>query len=202
MKLRNYIALMKNEACCNIVTVGNEVWLGLRDALYRAPSMPPIHGNEQVRAVMDLTEKQVNKIFINNYDKENTADLLGYDCSDGIAAGEQTAEMMQAVASFGTHGYNVLRASDGELIFYDPAYVAPLADILKDHGESVGFFVRKAENDKRYIIVKDGMLTVAAITPFGLNLKNYLERLAEFETLCTEQYEREQTRAHWKKAED
>lgn len=202
MKLRNYIALMKNEACCNIVTVGNEVWLGLHGALYRAPSMPPIRGNEQVRAVMDLTEKQVNKIFISNYSKTDTSDLLGYDCSDGITADEQTAETMQAVASFGTRAFSVLRANDGELIFYDPVYIAPLADILKDHGESVGFFVRKAENGKRYIVIKDGMLTAAVIDPFPLNLKNYLERLAEFETLCTEQYDREQVREHWKSAED
>jgi len=204
MKLRNYIALMKNEAYCNIITVGGEVWLGLREAVYRAPSMPPIHGAEQVRAVMDLTEKQVDKIFIGdyNYDREGISEVFGFDCSDGIATGEQTAEVLPVVASFGTSSYNALRASDGELIFYDPAYIAPLADIMKDHGESVGFFARKMENGQRYITIKDGMLTVAAILPIKMDMKNYLERLAKFETLCTEQYDREQVRGHWKEAEN
>lgn len=202
MKLKSYITLMKNEACCNIITVHGEVWLGVRGAMYRAPSMPPIHGNEQVRAVMDLTEKQVNKIFISEYHEDDIDSLLGYDCSDGISTGEQPAETMPVIAQFGADSYSALRTNDNELIFYDSVYIAPLADILKDHGESLSFSVRKTDEGQRYIVVKDGMITVAAIMPVSVDFKNYLERLAKFEALCTEQYEREQVRTHWKEEKD
>lgn len=194
MKLRNYIALMKNEAYCNIVGAGDEVWLGLRAALYRAPAMPLLCDNDQVRAVMDLTDKQIGKIYISYYEYGDANNLLGYDCSDGAAPGEQTAKRVNGVVRFFGITHSALQAEDGELVFYNESYLAPLADIMKEHGEQMSFAVRKTAAGQRYIVVKDGMWTVAVIMPMEVDLGDYLERLSKFEALCAAQYEREQNR--------
>lgn len=65
MKLSKFATLVKREGCCNVYRVENDaVWLGTRGALFRAGGLPEIHGRDEVRVILSLNEKQMEKIMV------------------------------------------------------------------------------------------------------------------------------------------
>jgi hypothetical protein len=194
MKLSKYAALAKREAYCTVFRVENDgVWLGVRGAIYRAPGLPDFYGEEQAGAILSLDEKQMGKVYLQEYDCESTADIIGYDLRDW-APGEQTTSPVSVSALVNKKIAAALRTNDGELLFYDENYLQPLADVLKD-SDYLEMTVRRHPNGQRYIAVKDGFTLLAAFMPVRLVTTKYIGELQEFEALCMEQLLREQNRA-------
>lgn len=54
--------------------------------------------------------------------------------------------------------------------------------------------VRKYANGVRYVVIKNGFEVIAAVMPLNIVSQEYLEKLAEFEVHCTQQYAREKAR--------
>lgn len=193
MKLSKYAALAKREAYCTVFRVENDgVWLGMRGAIYRAPGLPEFHGEEQAQAILSLDDKQMAKVYLQEFDCESMADIIGYDLRDW-APGELDTKPVSTVAVVSGKAAAALRTNDGELLFYDETYLQPLADVLKD-SDYLEMTVRRHPTGRRYIAVKDGFTLLAVFMPVKIVTAKYIGELQEFEALCMEQLLREQNR--------
>ena len=194
MKLSKYAALVRREAYCAVYRVQNDgVWLGLRGALYRAGELPEFSGREQTRAILSLDDKQMDKVYLREFDCEEMQNVSGYNLRD-YDPGEQATKPVAMVAAVKGMYASALRTNDGELIFYNENYLAPLSDVLKD-SDYLEMTVRRLSSGQRYIAVKDGFNILAIIMPMRIVCETFLAELQEFEALCTEQLFRERARA-------
>ena len=174
MKLSKYVKLVKNEGYCNVVHVaGSGIWRGTRSAIFRATELPDMEGEDQVRTVLDMTEKAWEKVYL----KENYA------------------EKVKVLAAYRGYWVTALRCEgDGEIIFYNESLTGPIAQEIKD-SEYIVYTVRKTTSGQRYVVVHDGFDVLAAIMPIQVVTKEFLADLSEFQAICTEQYYREKDRA-------
>lgn len=194
MKLSKYAALVRREGLCSVFRVHNDgVWLGCKGAIYRAGELPEFSGREQTRAILSLDDKQMDKVYLREYDCEETRDVIGYNLRD-YDPGEQATKPVAMVAAVKGIYASALRTNDGELIFYDDNYLAPLSDVLKD-SDYLEMTVRRLPSGTRYIAVKDGFSILAVILPLQIISEKFLAELQEFEALCTEQLFRQRARA-------
>lgn len=84
--------------------------------------------------------------------------------------------------------------NSGELIFYDAALIAPIADVVKT-SDYIQTVVRKTAGGAPYVVIKDGFEVLAGFAPLKIITKQFLEDLSEFESACVSQYMREQKQA-------
>lgn len=193
MKLSKYAQVAKREGTCILCNVaGDGVWLATRSSVYRASDLPKIGSDEEMRAVLDLTEKEWKKIYYKKTDCESLDDVMGM-CLQDYDRQEAYAKKlkMQAVCS-GKLATGLL-CSDGELIFYDESLLGPVQKEIDD-SEYVETVVRKHANGTRYVVIKNGFEVIAAVMPLNVVTQEYLAQLAEFEAYCTKQYARERER--------
>lgn len=199
MKLSKYAALVRREAYCAVFRVQNDgMWLGLQGAMYRAGELPEFYGREQTRAILSLDEKQMDKVYLREFDCEKTRDVIGFNLRD-YDPGEQATKPVAMVAAVKGVYASALRTNDGELIFYDDNYLAPLSDVMKD-SDYLEMTVRRLPSGTRYIAVKDGFNILAVILPLEIICEKFLAELQEFEALCTEQLFRQRGRAEAREA--
>lgn len=193
MKLAKYAQIAKREGCCSLLNVaGDGVWLATRSAVYRASDLQQIESGEEMRAVLDLTEKDWKKIYYKTNECESLDNVLGMYLRN-YDEQEAYAKKMQMQAVYKGRLATGLLCSDGELVFYDESLLGPVAKEIDD-SEYVETVVRKYATGKRYIVVKNGFEVIAAVMPLNIVSQEYLEKLAEFEVHCTQQYAREKAR--------
>lgn len=195
MKLSKYVKLVKNEGYCNVVHVaGSGIWLGTRSAIFRATELPDLEGEDQVRTVLDMTEKAWKKVYMKENYAESVKDIFGMNLAE-FEEGEQKTEKIKVLAAYRGYWVTALRCEgDGEIIFYNESLTGPIAQEIKD-SEYIVYTVRKTTSGQRYVVVHDGFDVLAAIMPMQVVTQEFLADLAEFQALCTEQYYREKDRA-------
>lgn len=193
MKLSKYAQIAKREGYCVLCNVaGDGVWLATRSAVYRASDLPLIESSEEMRAVLDLTEKDWKKISYKTNECESLDNVLGMYLRN-YDEQEAYAKKMQMQGVYKGRLATSLLCSDGELVFYDESLLGPVAKEIDD-GEYVETVVRKYANGARYVVIKNGFEVIAAVMPLNIVSQEYLEKLAEFEVHCTQQYAREKAR--------
>lgn len=193
MKLSKYAQIAKREGCCSLLNVaGDGVWLATRSAVYRASDLPQIESGEKMRAVLDLTEKDWKKIYYKTNECESLDNVLGMYLRN-YDEQEAYAKKMQMQAVYKGRLATGLLCSDGELVFYDESLLGPVAKEIED-SDYVETVVRKYATGQRYVVVKNGFEVIAAVMPLNIVSQEYLEKLAEFEVHCTQQYAREKAR--------
>lgn len=191
MKLQKYVKIVKEEGYCAVYRVENGFqWLGTREALYNASALPDICSEQQAAAVFDLTEKQMDKVEFTGYEVESMADVAGFNLQYN-APGEQRCKKLATVIVFNDTFFSVLQCDDGELVFYNESCIAPMMEAAKS-SEYFELRVRKNAARKRYIVAFDGFEVLGGIMPVQVDMNKYMKRLAEFESLCAEQLEREE----------
>lgn len=193
MKLAKYAQIAKREGCCSLLNVaGDGVWLATRSAVYRASDLPQIESSEEMRAVLDLTEKDWKKIYYKTNECESLDNVLGMYLRN-YDEQEAYAKKMQMQAVYKGRLATGLLCSDGELVFYDESLLGPVAKEIED-SDYVETVVRKYATGQRYVVVKNGFEVIAAVMPLNIVSQEYLEKLAEFEVHCTQQFAREKAR--------
>lgn len=193
MKLAKYAQIAKREGCCSLLNVaGDGVWLATRSAVYRASDLPQIESGEEMRAVLDLTEKDWKKIYYKTNECESLDNVLGMYLRN-YDEQEAYAKKMQMQAVYKGRLATDLLCSDGELVFYDESLLGPVAKEIED-SDYVETVVRKYATGQRYVVVKNGFEVIAAVMPLNIVSQEYLEKLAEFEVHCTQQFAREKAR--------
>lgn len=196
MKLSKYVGLVKKESCCVIHHIEDGTWLGTRAGIYKAEGLPDMSGKEQVRTVLDIDKSKMEKIYLREEYHDKISNVFGLDLRDNIE-NEQNAKKIQVMAVKDGHYMSCLQCDDGELVFYDEGYLAPLADVMKE-SEYMQMLVRVKADGTRYIAVKDGFVIVAVILPLAVLSEDYLESLHDFLIMCSEQYDREKARGQHK----
>lgn len=195
MKLSKYVKLVKSCGYCAVIHVaGSGIWLGTPNAVYRATELPEMEGEDQVRTVLDMTEKAWEKVYLKESWAESIRNIFGMNLAE-FEEGEQKTERLKVLAVHkGVWATGLRCANDGEIIFYNEALTAPLSEEIKN-SEYITYTVRKTSAGQRYVVVHNGFDVLAAIMPMQIVTQEYLADLAEFQALCTEQYYREKDRA-------
>lgn len=204
MKLSKFANLVKNGGRCAVLHVaGSGIWLSTGTAIYRATELPDMEGSEQVRTVLDMTADAWKKVYLTEDWPESVSNVLGLNLAP-YAQGEQDTEKLKVAAAPNGLWCSACRCKvDGELIFYNEAYLAPLAEEIKK-SEYIYYTARQAEAGQRYLVVHDGMDVLAAIMPMNILKEEYINDLAEFQALCMEQFykDKERREAVIEEAED
>lgn len=150
MKLSKFANLVKNGGRCAVLHVaGSGIWLSTGTAIYRATELPDIEGSEQVRTVLDMTADAWKKVYLTEDWPESVSNVLGLNLAP-YAQGEQDTEKLKVAAAPNGLWCSACRCKvDGELIFYNEAYLAPLAEEIKK-SEYIYYTARQTEADKKY----------------------------------------------------
>lgn len=204
MKLSKFANLVKNGGRCAVLHVaGSGIWLSTGTAIYRATELPDMEGSEQVRTVLDMTADAWKKVYLTEDWPESVSNVLGLNLAP-YAQGEQDTEKLKVAAAPNGLWCSACRCKVvGELIFYNEAYLAPLAEEIKK-SEYIYYTARQTEAGQRYLVVHDGMDVLAAIMPMNILKEEYINDLAEFQALCMEQFykDKERREAVIEEAED
>lgn len=168
MKLSKFANLVKNGGRCAVLHVaGSGIWLSTGTAIYRATELPDMEGSEQVRTVLDMTADAWKKVYLTEEWPESVSNVLGLNLAP-YAQGEQDTEKLKVAAAPNGLWCSACRCKvDGELIFYNEAYLAPLAEEIKK-SEYIYYTARQTEAGQRYLVVHDGMDVLAAIMPMNI----------------------------------
>lgn len=142
MKLSKFANLVKNGGRCAVLHVaGSGIWLSTGTAIYRATELPDMEGSEQVRTVLDMTADAWKKVYLTEDWPESVSNVLGLNLAP-YAQGEQDTEKLKVAAAPNGLWCSACRCKvDGELIFYNEAYLAPLAEEIKK-SEYIDLFER------------------------------------------------------------
>ena len=129
MKLSKFANLVKNGGRCAVLHVaGSGIWLSTGTAIYRATELPDMEGSEQVRTVLDMTADAWKKVYLTEDWPESVSNVLGLNLAP-YAQGEQDTEKLKVAAAPNGLWCSACRCKvDGELIFYNEAYLAPLTE--------------------------------------------------------------------------
>ncbi len=194
MKIAKFAKLVKNSGYCYVAHVaGSGIWLGTNTAMYRATELPELEGREQVRTVLDMSEKDFKKVHLVELWADGLGNVSGMNLSP-YDKEQETEKLKVITAPTGIWCACRRCREDGELFFYNEGLLLPLMDELKK-SDYVSYTVRKSTNGSLFMVVHDGMDVLGAILPRKVVTKEYLSDLAEFEALCTQQYFRDQERA-------
>ena len=179
MKLSKFVKRAKSESYCVVIHADDSgIWLGTRLALYNATELPYMEGKEQAGAVLDIDSKAWEKMFFDEkYPTEQEA---------------RRVPLEMFYKGMGLVG--LMYGNGGELIFYDAALIAPIADVVKT-SDYIQTVVRKTAGGAPYVVIKDGFEVLAGFAPLKIITKQFLEDLSEFESACVSQYMREQKQA-------
>ena len=121
-----------------------------------------MEGSEQVRTVLDMTAGAWKKVYLTEDWPESVSNVLGLNLAP-YAQGEQDTEKLKVAAAPNGLWCSACRCKvDGELIFYNEAYLAPLAEEIKK-SEYIYYTARQTEAGQRYLVVHDGMDVLAAM---------------------------------------
>ena len=157
MKLSKFANLVKAGGRCAVLHVaGSGIWLSTGTAIYRATELPDMEGSEQVRTVLDMTADAWKKVYLTEDWPESVSNVLGLNLAP-YAQGEQDTEKLKVAAAPNGLWCSACRCKvDGELIFYNEAYLAPLAEEIKK-SEYIYYTARQTQTGQRYLVVHDGM---------------------------------------------
>lgn len=174
MKLSKFVKRAKSESYCVVIHADDSgIWLGTRLALYNATELPYMEGKEQAGAVLDIDSKAWEKMF---FDEKYTAHAgadFGMNLTETDPTEQEARRVPLEMFYKGMGLVGLMYGNGGELIFYDSALIAPIADV----------------------VIKDGFEVLAGFAPLKIITKQFLEDLSEFESACVSQYMREQERA-------
>lgn len=195
MKLSKFAKLVKQSGSLMLIHVaGGGLWLSNGYGVYRASGLPEGVDKETILAVLDFDSKTAERVRVQEKQVDSVLDVLGLDLSDSMIPDIRANQTSLTVVYKGALA-TALLCQDGELVFYNQAFAYPLTDVFKesDYAETV---VRRKENGERYVVIRDGVETVAAILPLQVLNRKFLTDLQDFEQRCAEQFARELRREH------
>lgn len=195
MKLSKFVKRAKSESYCMVIHADDSgIWLGTRLALYNATELPEMEGKEQVGAVLDIDSKAWEKMFFDEKYAETAGAAFGVNLTDADPLEQEARRVPLEMFYKGMGLVGLMYGNAGELIFYDSALIAPIADVVKN-SDYIQTVVRKTAGGAPYVVIKDGFEVLAGFVPLKIITKQFLEDLSEFESACVSQYMREQERA-------
>lgn len=167
MQIKAIAALCKKRKVIYIATEADEQqYIGDGAAIYKIMGLPALNADE-VMTLFDLKAKERGKM--NVIEKES----IPLDISDYA---EDETELTDAYFTF-CYGEKVLLPLGGRdgLILIESKYLKPVSD----ETEYQRFYQRKDDSGNSYVVVKNGMIAQAAILPFVIEDKYFVNRMYE-----------------------
>jgi hypothetical protein len=194
MKITKFANLAKQSNMCRVITAGDKQYLTEGHAIYYAEHIPRLSTRGEVEAILELSEKNKKKIVIDLIEAESDSEILRCDMSDG--AKRYATEPVEMVASTAGRDFRAILDEEKELLFFDSKFLSVLSDVIEHEGRGpyVMFEVRKDRKGQKYIAVKEGLITLAAIMPVKLLSDKYIDKLCEFTSMCQAQLNVEKER--------
>lgn len=193
MKLSKFAKLVKQTGSLIIIhTAGSGIWLSNGYAVYKATGLPDSVDGGTILAVLDFDSKTAQKIRVQETNAETVNNVMGLDLGDEMSP-DISANRSTITVGYKGRIAKALHCRDGELVFYNEAHASPLIDVFKE-SDYVQTVVRKRENGARYVVIRDGMETLAGILPIPMIDQSFLSELQDFEHRCAEQFAREMYR--------
>lgn len=190
MKLSKYAKLVKRTGELILLRVDNAgVWLGTGTGLYRCEGVPETIDVGTIQVLLDFDEKTKERVHAMVEDNMDPGDVYGMDICDFNSEEQHVQRYGFAINYKGTY-VNVMICENGDLLFVDETLLAPVSDIL-EKSEYAQLTARKARNGERYLVVKDGMITVAAVMPVKFLNQEFFADLQDFEGRCASQLQQE-----------
>lgn len=167
MQIKAIASLCKKRKVIYIATEADEQqYIGDGAAIYKIMGLPALNADE-VMTLFDLKAKERGKM--NVIEKES----IPLDISDYA---EDETELTDAYFTF-CYGEKVLLPLGGRdgLILIESKYLKPVSD----ETEYQRFYQRKDDSGNSYVVVKNGMIAQAAILPFVIEDKYFVNRMYE-----------------------
>lgn len=167
MQIKAIAALCKKRKVIYIATERDEQqYFGDGAALYKITGLPALN-SEEVMTLFDLKAKERGKMEVIEHDG---APLDINDYSDG------EIELSETYFSF-CYGERVLLplGSGQDLILIENKYLKPISDEM----EYRRYYLRKDAGGKGYVVVKNGLIAQAAILPFEIEDKVFVNKMYE-----------------------
>lgn len=195
MKIGKFTGLIKRKGYGIWINTedGSGVYLSTGCSIYKADGLPNTETEEQAAAILDIERKKLEKMTLRLEWGAVKSDVLGFDFTEGTVIGETTAEKLRVAATIDGKHYAALSCDDGELLFFDEIWLAPLVDVFKDDLAQITYTIRHRTDREKlpYIMVKNGFLTLAAIMPVKVLSDDYISELQDFQLMCIDQLNRE-----------
>lgn len=189
MRLAKIAKLVSKARLCDVYSdeYGTGVYIGVGSAIYHVQDLPMPCAGDQMRIMLDIPENKWGKV------------------SCVIRAGQPPLDMSHtASGEMLMTEYNLMTGSKylilvdehskgedkkkGKLAFVDEELLAPMRGEAKEY---IGYACRFTASGKPYIIIKDGMYAIAAVAPVLVDVGKVAEQLAQFQSICLDEVERE-----------
>ena len=189
MRLAKIAKLVSKSGLCDVYgdEHGTGVYIGIGNAIYHVQNLPMPCAEDQMRIMLDIPTKKWEKVSCVIY-----AGLPPLDMAH-TASGEM---LMTEYTLITGSNYLILvdehsKGEDkkkGKLAFVDEELLAPMRGEAKEY---IGYACRFAADGCPYIIIKDGMYAIAAVAPVLVDAGKVAEQLAQFQSICLDEAERE-----------
>lgn len=175
MKLSKFVKRAKSESYCMVIHADDSgIWLGTRLALYNATELPEMEGKEQVGAVLDIDSKAWEKMFFDEKYAETAGAAFGVNLTNADPLEQEARRVPLEMFYKGMGLVGLMYGNAGELIFYDSALIAPIADVVKN-SDYIQTVVRKTAGGAPYVVIKDGFEVLAGFVPLKIIYLNAAE---------------------------
>lgn len=155
MKLKAIAKLIKeNKFIYTVEESSNSFWLGNGTAIYLVEGLP-LMTNEQLMVMFEVPEKDISKYLFSNNLKFNQQ----IERNDCISA-ESIAEVLVMRLKYCGYDLCLLKTEAG-LVCIEEKYLKPLAALEQGYE----LYLRYTNEDKPYIVAKEGMFLRAVILP-------------------------------------
>ena len=189
MRLAKIAKLVSKSGLCDVYgdEYGTGVYIGVGSAIYHVQDLPMPRAGDQIRIMLDIPTKKWEKVSCVIH-----AGLPPLDMAH-TASGEM---LMTEYTLITGSNYLILvdehsKGEDkkkGKLAFIDEELLAPMRGEAKEY---IGYACRFAADGCPYIIIKDGMYAIAAVAPVLVDAGKVAEQLAQFQSICLDEAERE-----------
>ena len=189
MRLAKIAKLINRTGLCDVYADkhGTGVYIGVGNAIYHVQDLPMPCAEDQMRIMLDIPTKKWEKVSCVIY-----AGLPPLDMAH-TARGEM---MMTEYTLITGSNYLILvdehsKGEDkkkGKLAFVDEELLTPMRAEAKEY---IGYACRFTASGEPYIIIKDGMYAIAAVAPVLVDVGKVAEQLAQFQSICLDEVERE-----------
>ncbi|MBR3767551.1 MAG: hypothetical protein IKL10_04840 [Clostridia bacterium] len=175
MKLKAIAKLIKNNKYIYTVEeTEKSFWLGNGTAIYLVDGLP-LMTNEQLLIMFEIPEKDKPKYHFSN-NLKFTSQIERKDCIQA----ESIALMLNMTLQYSGYTLVPLRTEAG-LICIEEQYLKPLASLEQGYE----LYLRYTDENKPYIVAKDGMFMKAVILPCNVVDKFFCAGVGEILNLST-----------------
>lgn len=195
MKLKKVAAVCAKQGAFYLfdeVGEGGEImrqWLGDGCAAYPISGLPYMD-TDNICAMFDISEKKQEKMSLHH----NSAPA-GIDWGDTDPAERQLDDPKLCVR-YGARDVLPLRTSEG-IVFVQEKYLVPLEDMA----DYLHLYERKDTSGRTYIVAKNGMEIVAAISPVDIIEPDFVGMLETLAHKCCQALEAKRNREYLKTVE-